>query len=63
MKPFKATFYIYAENEQDVIALQHELNNFVRAKYNAGILVTAQKLTSALRKFGANILVNNFLKR
>lgn len=63
MKPYKATFYIYAENEQDVITLQQELNNLVRTKYDSGILVTAPKLTNALRKFGANVLVNNFLKR
>lgn len=63
MKPYQATFYIYAENEAEVQELQRELNNFVRERYNNGIIVTSTKLTDALRRFGNNFIVNNFLKR
>lgn len=63
MKPYQVTFYVYAENEEQVKALQTELNQFVRSKYNSGIIVTAEKLISALRRFGQNFMVNNFLKK
>ena len=63
MKPYQVTFYVYAENEEQIKALQIELNQFVRTKYNSGIVVTAEKLISALRRFGQNFMVNNFLKK
>ena len=63
MKPHKITFYVYAENEQEVLELQGVMNDFVRAQYNQGVLVTAKKLIGALMKFGRNFLVTNFLKK
>lgn len=62
MKPYKATFYVYAEDEKEVLELQDLLNNFVREKYNAGVLVTATKLSLALSKFCDNFFVTNYLK-
>lgn len=62
MKPHKVTFYVYANTEEQVQELQQALNGFVRDKYNVGVIVTATKLADALRKFGNNLLVNNFLK-
>lgn len=62
MKPYKATFYIYAENEDEVEKLQNQLNDFVRDKYNSGVLVTASKLSFALSKFCNNFFVTNFLR-
>jgi bifunctional ADP-heptose synthase (sugar kinase/adenylyltransferase) len=62
MTPQRVTFYVYAENEQEVKELQSALNDFVRSQYNKGILVTAQKMIGALAKFGNNFLVSNFLK-
>ena len=63
MKPYQVAFYVYAENESEVKELQIELNNFVRDRYNKGILVTSRKLVSALKKFGNNFIVNNFLAK
>lgn len=63
MKPYQVTFYVYAENEEQIKALQTEFNQFIRSKYNSGIIVTAEKLISALRRFGQNFMVNNFLKK
>lgn len=63
MKPYQVTFYVYAEDETEVKELQKELNNFVRDRYNKGILVTSRKLVSALKKFGGNFIVNNFLAK
>lgn len=63
MKPYQVAFYVYAENESEVKELQIELNNFVRDRYNKGILVTSKKLVSALKKFGDSFIVNNFLAK
>lgn len=63
MKPHQVTFYLYAENEEQVKNLQQALNNFVMEKYNKGVLVTAPKLQDALARFGSNFMVNNFLKK
>lgn len=62
MKPHKITFYAYAENEEQVAQLQDTLNNFVRDKYNQGILVTADKLAKAMNTFSNNFFVTNYLK-
>ena len=62
MKPHKITFYAYAENEEQVEHLQDTLNNFVRDKYNQGILVTADKLAKAMNSFSNNFFVTNYLK-
>jgi hypothetical protein len=56
------TFYAYAEDDSDGEKLQRELYDFVNEKYNQGILITAEKLRSAINRFRDNILVNNFLK-
>jgi hypothetical protein len=63
MKPYQVAFYVYAEDESEVKELQRELNNFVRDRYNKGVLVTSRKLVSALKKFGNNFIVNNFLAK
>lgn len=63
MKPQQVSFYVYAEDEAQVKSLQQALNNFVRDKYNKGVLVTATKLQDALQRYGNNFVVNNFLKK
>lgn len=63
MKPYQVAFYVYAESPEQVEALQNELNNFVREKYNGGVLVTASRLTEALTRFKRNILVDSFLRK
>lgn len=54
--------YVYAESEEKAIAVQKAMKDFVRSKYDAGILVTADKIISALTRFKDNIFVNQFLK-
>ena len=63
MKPYKVAFYVYAESPEQAEALQSELNNFVREKYNSGVLVTASRLIEALTRFKKNVLVDSFLRR
>lgn len=62
MQPHQVTFYIYAENQEQVQDLQNQLNKFVRDKYNRGVLVTAHKFADTLRKYGNNILIDKFIK-
>lgn len=63
MRPYQVAFYVYAESHEQVEALQNELNNFVREKYNGGVLVTASRLMAALVRFKNNILVDSFLRK
>lgn len=58
--PRQVTFYLYAEDDAQVQALQRELNAFVRAMYGKGRLVTASGLSDALRKYGGSPLVSRF---
>ncbi len=62
MKPFKATFYVYADDENEVRELERSLYDFVSEMYDKGRLVTASRLTDAVRQYGGHFLVANFLK-
>lgn len=62
MTPKQVTFYVYADADEQVLALQHSLNALVRDMYNRGRLVTASGLSEALRKFGGSPLVMNYFK-
>lgn len=63
MKPYQVAFYVYAESPEQVEALQKELNDFVREKYNSGVLVTAPRLIETLKRFKKNVLVDSFLRQ
>ena len=62
MEAENVTLWVYANDEQEVKALQDELNNFVMNKYNQGIVLRAAALTQLLRQYGNSPLVNAFLK-
>ena len=62
MKPYKITIYLYAENDEQAAAAEKAAKDFVKAKYERGILVTAEKFVGALARFKDNIMVNQFLK-
>ena len=62
MKPFKIDIYVYADSEKMALAAQNAINKFVKDKYQSGILVTAEKLTNALTRYGSSMIVNQFLK-
>jgi hypothetical protein len=56
------TFFAYAEDDSDGERLQRELYDFINDEYNQGVLITADKLRTAINRFKDNVLVNNFLK-
>ena len=62
MKPFKIEIYVYAETAEEAAKVQQSAINFVKAKYNKGILVTANKLSAAIDKFQDSYIVNQYFK-
>ena len=62
MKPYKIEIYVYAESEGEAQTVEKAVKDFVKEKYQKGILVTADKLVAALARFGNSIIVNQFLK-
>lgn len=62
MKPYKAQFYVYAESEQEVRELEKVLHDFTAAQYDKGVLVSATRITEAVRRFGHNLLITQFLR-
>lgn len=62
MKPYKIEIYVYAENDQQAEQVAQSAKAFVKKKYEQGILVTADKLNSALNRFADNFIVNQFFK-
>ena len=61
MKPYNVTLWVYAEDEEEVNALQHDLREFVVEKYNQHIYIRANKLRELLKRYGNNPIVNSFL--
>ena len=62
-KPYKAQFYIYARNEQEVTELTRALNGFVRERYHSGTLVRPESIVRALEDFGNNPMLINYLRK
>lgn len=62
MQPFKIEIYVYAENAVEASKVQQSAIQFVKDKYNSGILITADKLAKALDKFKDSFVVNQYFK-
>lgn len=62
MQPFKIEIYVYAENADEASKIQQSAIQFVKDKYKAGILVTADKLAKAIDKFKDSFMVNQYFK-
>lgn len=62
MKPYKVNIYVYADSQIEVDELQNAVRDFVLDQRSKGVAVTASKLTSALRAFGSNQLITNYLR-
>lgn len=62
MQPFKIEIYVYAENAAEAFKVQQSAIQFVKDKYNSGILITADKLAKALDKFKDSFVVNQYFK-
>ncbi len=62
MQPYKIEIYVYAENADEAAKVQHSAINFVKEKYNHGILISADKLSKAIEKFKDSYIVNQYFK-
>lgn len=60
-RPYIIKFYLYAESEEEVERAQKAAHDFVRAQYDRGRIVTADRLAEALRKAQGNSLIANIL--
>lgn len=61
MEAKSVTLWVYADNDQEVAALQNELNDFIMKKYKQGKLVRASSLRELLHRYGDSALVSAFL--
>ena len=62
MQPYKIEIYVYANNAEEAANVQKSAIDFVRQKYNTGILITADKLNAALTKFKDSYIINQYFK-
>ena len=62
MKPYKIEIYVYADSEDEAAKVKEAAIRFVKEKYNAGILITANKLLNALEKFKTSFMINQYFK-
>jgi hypothetical protein len=62
MKAYQVKFYVYADSQQQADQLEQTLYAFVDAQRGKGVAVTADRLAAALRKYGDNYFVTQFLK-
>ncbi len=63
MRPYQVNICVYADSEEEVLALQEELNTFVMNKYKQGIYPRARALSRLLKQYGNSVFVNAFLKQ
>ena len=62
MQPYKIEIYVYAENADEAAKVQRSAINFVKEKYNSGILIRADKLSNAIEKFKDSYIINQYFK-
>lgn len=62
MQPYKIEIYVYAESADEAAKVQRSAINFVKEKYNSGILIRADKLSNAIEKFKDSYIVNQYFK-
>ena len=63
MEGYEVKFKLYAESQEQADALSRAVRDFVRRQGDRGIAVTADKMAEAIRRWGDNPFVLNFLKR
>ena len=62
MKQFNVTIPIYADDEQQCKQFAKDFFDLVNNMRSKGVAVTATKLSSAIRQFGNNSILVNFLR-
>ena len=62
MKQFNETIPIYADDEQQCKQFAKDFFDLVNNMRSKGVAVTATKLSSAIKQFGNNSILVNFLR-
>lgn len=62
MSPMPVTFYVYADDDQQIRRLQEALYEFVKGNYDKGNLITADKLNRVIKTVENNPLAQTFLR-
>lgn len=62
LEPHTIALHVYAESEDEAKALEADLLEFVKQKYNQGIYVRAASLSNLLKRFGNSAIVNAYIK-
>ena len=62
LQPYNITLPIYAESEQEAHELEAALKDFMIEKYSQHVYPRAAALTNLLKRYGNNVIVNNFIR-
>ena len=62
LQPYKIDLFVYAESDNEALALEQALKRFVNEQRERGVAVTASKLNTLLDQYGSNPLITNFLR-
>ena len=62
LRHYTISLHVYAESEEEAKALEADLKEFVKQKYNQGVYPRAASLSRLIKQYGNNALVNAFIK-
>ena len=62
IEPHVIALHVYAESDSEAKALEAELLEFVKRKYNEGTYVRAASLSRLLKQYGNNMFINSFIR-
>lgn len=63
MQGYEIKFNVYAASQAEADAASRAIKDFIGQNARQGIAVTAERLTTAVKKWGSNPLVKNYFKR
>lgn len=62
LEPYTIALHVYADSEKEAQALEADLLEFVKQKYDQGIYPRAASLSRLIKQYGNAALVNAFIK-
>lgn len=62
LQPYTIALHVYAESDDEAKALEADLLEFVKNKYNRGVYPRAASLSRLVKQYGNSAIVNAFIK-
>lgn len=62
LQPYTIALHVYAESDDEAKALEADLLEFVKNKYNQGVYPRAASLSRLVKQYGNSAIVNAFIK-